>query len=815
MRKILSRIGAGFLGAVMTGASLLVPAMAADLADYPAPFVTDGTTDMLIVVGADALPADVVGAVNIAVRLGAEPGETKTCTATGTETTTVGGGVLIESPGEDFNYNEDVIDIVSSFGSSDLATILADETYEDTEGNNDNEVDYSQDLAFQANTATIVFDIDESTGNEPAGTYLFVDEDTKVYAFTIDFSEDVEVDNAADMEDTELVIQGKTYTISNVVMDAAGDDVDKIELLGGAAEQPIKDGESVTFKNIAGTDYTLTPDIYEDEVRFTVEYGGSSESTDALEEGSTYTLDDGTEIGVRDILYSAKESKPSSVIVYVGAQKVVLEDGKEAEVNDEDIEGSLVTLTNDDSDTIDTIKIEYTPEDEVWVAEDGEWVDPVFGAWKLVFTGLTKETEEFKWDSTDGDEAVFTFTNNDGKEVEMLVGIDTVSDEVAWGDPNEYHFWDNDGTADANGEGSNNAGMALTDGDLCAVVNGTGLTDECDDFLFLGISSGGEAHVFKVEDLSVANDEIKLKDLTLDTDLENGDWIDCSVAIDTDIGDITIDCGQDDADELDFEDIDLTAGNTGDVKTSMGAVLNFAEDAANGEADVTVEDADAAQDLITFDDDGSDEIVIDIDAGIDMMDALEDSDKEVGIDAAGWGIVYTNADTTEDTQLTAEYPEEKVIANVWLAPTAAKVTTTGGEETSTYEQVVPVTTDIAKLDTDVATPLGLNAILVGGPCVNDLVATLAEGDKFPYTCDTWPGEDFGLIKIIDDAFGDGKVALVVAGTRADDTRAACNALQQYVTQDLSGEAVKVTGIPSDFEVAPFEEAVEPEGNNTE
>ena len=93
--KMLKRIGAGFLGAVMVGASLLVPAAIAEnytLADYPAPFVTDGATDMLIVVGEKADPADVVGAINIAVRLGSEPGETKELGTTGTTTTVTGEG---------------------------------------------------------------------------------------------------------------------------------------------------------------------------------------------------------------------------------------------------------------------------------------------------------------------------------------------------------------------------------------------------------------------------------------------------------------------------------------------------------------------------------------------------------------------------------------------------------------------------------------------------------------------------------------------------------------------------------------------------
>ena len=72
-----------------------------------------------------------------------------------------------------------------------------------------------------------------------------------------------------------------------------------------------------------------------------------------------------------------------------------------------------------------------------------------------------------------------------------------------------------------------------------------------------------------------------------------------------------------------------------------------------------------------------------------------------------------------------------------------------------------------------------NLILVGGPCTNSLVEKLAEAGKFPYTCASWPGRDFGLIQIIDDAFTSGKAAIVLSGTRSLDTLLAGMILQNY------------------------------------
>lgn len=92
MNMNIRKLGATLLGATMAGAAFMAPALAAsDLQDYPAPFVQDGNTNFLIVVGAAANPADIVGAINVAVRLGAERGEDVSCT----------GGSAVISGGED------------------------------------------------------------------------------------------------------------------------------------------------------------------------------------------------------------------------------------------------------------------------------------------------------------------------------------------------------------------------------------------------------------------------------------------------------------------------------------------------------------------------------------------------------------------------------------------------------------------------------------------------------------------------------------------------------------------------------------------
>lgn len=149
--------------------------------------------------------------------------------------------------------------------------------------------------------------------------------------------------------------------------------------------------------------------------------------------------------------------------------------------------------------------------------------------------------------------------------------------------------------------------------------------------------------------------------------------------------------------------------------------------------------------------------------------------------------------TSGANSVTISYPSSQVTATVVVGATPTVTTTTTGAVT--YNKIVPIRTTIAKLDSEVtdADKSNYNLVLVGGPCVNTLVADLAAAGTFDYTCDTWPGRDFALVKAIDDAYAPGKVVLVVAGTRAEDTRLATSAL---VMDKLAGQtvsAVEITG----------------------
>nr|NIO22661.1 S-layer protein [Candidatus Aenigmarchaeota archaeon]NIQ17776.1 S-layer protein [Candidatus Aenigmarchaeota archaeon]NIS73096.1 S-layer protein [Candidatus Aenigmarchaeota archaeon] len=109
------------------------------------------------------------------------------------------------------------------------------------------------------------------------------------------------------------------------------------------------------------------------------------------------------------------------------------------------------------------------------------------------------------------------------------------------------------------------------------------------------------------------------------------------------------------------------------------------------------------------------------------------------------------------------------------------ISTTAGAAGGTYNEAVPVTNPVAKVASEISQSSALNQdiILVGGPCANSIVETLlAEAWEKTNACDYWlSGEDAdlaagnGVIKVVEDVFGSGQKALIVAGTNAEDTRA--------------------------------------------
>jgi hypothetical protein len=103
---------------------------------------------------------------------------------------------------------------------------------------------------------------------------------------------------------------------------------------------------------------------------------------------------------------------------------------------------------------------------------------------------------------------------------------------------------------------------------------------------------------------------------------------------------------------------------------------------------------------------------------------------------------YTEYDTTS-TSATIKYPDSFTYANVYVLGPTGTISVGGTAGSVTTETVLPINWDIVKLDSEMSASDKTNndLVLIGGPCINTLVAELATNNKFPYTCANWPGRE--------------------------------------------------------------------------
>lgn len=129
-----------------------------------------------------------------------------------------------------------------------------------------------------------------------------------------------------------------------------------------------------------------------------------------------------------------------------------------------------------------------------------------------------------------------------------------------------------------------------------------------------------------------------------------------------------------------------------------------------------------------------------------------------------------------------EVPGDQVQANVVVKGSATTVS--GGGVT-----YIPAKITVNTLkDTEVSDPSAYNLILVGGPCADPLVERVA---GLGVSCGAWPlSPSEAMLKLGSNG---GKVALLIAGTDAADTRMATKVFSDFEDYKLSGTQVVLSG----------------------
>ncbi len=801
--RAIKKIMALTTGATMLGATLM-GAMAADLADYPSPlFIEDNAFNGAIVVGDDAKSEDVVGAIDIATSLQYVTAATAD-TTTSDSVTVEGEAVKIQTSSDNLNIGDNLTDVKTvALDEDDLPTVLADETFAADDGD---DFDYEQKIGL-GDALEFSHWADSDYNDKEPTLGIRIPKGTLVSAYELDFKKDAEsdVDSESDLEDIEdssIVILGNTYDI----VEADNATNVKLELMGGAVKDMMEQGQIKT--------YTIGEKDYEVEVTYIggnpskVKFKINGETTKTIEEDGTHKLGDGTQIGVREILEEeAGEVTADQVEFYIGAEKLTLENGEELELNDEDVDNVDVGITASFGSTtkIQKIQINWTADEDLFVTEDSEVLMPGLESFKLNYEGLTAPA---------------------GEEVKIEDGGDYVVELTAMFEDGEYtidYLGSNEtGGFDAVGGDGDTEGVptvnATTNEDTLVISTANNAEDQyfivtwIDSDGFESYQEAGESYILEIDD-DDQEDGVDIKNVitnqVIEEDIQNGTTFtvgSATLELKTFVEDGHVNITDNNNDEVFFDRIVTKGGlliympveyTAADLGTGFQGI-NVTAGSQPTTFEIVMEEEDDSETVaggedinvtVGFTDDNEVKVSSLEESTLVGGEDLEvgDSDEYVGYVESALGTKTLLDKSPDQDTFKLVYYGTEVYGNVYVSESETGFGTASGVSGVTS----PVKIPSAKLASEVTDVTAQNLLLVGGPCANAATAEAFGLESSVPGC--LEGFEEGKAKIMVEEMSSGKVAMLVAGYSAMDTRMATRVVANYDDYALSGDEVEVTG----------------------
>ncbi len=335
------------------------------------------------------------------------------------------GGVIsndvyqIKKAGDEWNLNEQASEIDSQITDNELE-LLADQTFNDDEGTNIGEHDYSQTIDFggipDSDIKTLVWKFDRDTSGDrlgdPSNDYLYLSSNTYAWNYTLKITgSPIDVKNRDDIINTKLEILRNIYTIIDAHIPSDYGDVQGITLLGGDIIATLV--QNNPFKGIT------VLDVDDAETKCIVKYDNV---TYQIDKGQIKTMSDGTVIGITDVV-SAVTVDNDICEIAIGAKKIEINDGRKVRVNNEEIDGTEAFIYGTEegntqpsitSPGLKMITISYTPRDNMWLAPGFYVKDPVFNSYYIKFDKVNQEPKSEIYIDIVSDKVYLKMENKEG-----------------------------------------------------------------------------------------------------------------------------------------------------------------------------------------------------------------------------------------------------------------------------------------------------------------------------------------------------------------------------------------------------------------
>jgi hypothetical protein len=740
----IKKIMATGLTAVMAGATLAAGALAATpLSSYPTFLGNNGQVDAFVVVGADAQPADIVGAGDVVAGLSALS-YTMTSTS-GSSVETTGGSTQDMDVGTKLNASTA---FTSTVDDSDIASFFNDQVSISIGGVSDT-YDAHEEIRLGTTDAT---SISVETGLSATSP----NEDLKSSIFLQAFSGSVEyryifddaltagnfISNATNSDPVILNFMGRELRITAASASSVTVDTGERFILKAGESATTSDGKTVTLVQ-------TTSSSSSDKAQVTVN-GDSA----VVNEDSVRNLGS-TEVKVSDVIDSdGIEFDTATVIVGTaatgGQASDTFTDGDDYVIPC----GTSWHTTGCDKDNPDwvwTLALLNTNKPTLGV-KFNERIDsaddnpPIVGDAKNHVLDLPGS---FAWISLD---KVSTAKYQDYEISDRIKDLRTSDGAAAWGDGGTGAH-----VIEFSGSGSDDS-FTLTDGFSVSKTT---------DNVYLKISTGDNATLFWED----SNDGNKLKAFQ----------------------NITLNGTTQAPFSIDYQSSTIPVEVQVMYSTAAASVGNFSIRGEGGtNTTFQFQETNAASGLIDY-------------VGHSDSDTTKTNDVLYGTrDISGWGentmtpdglIIYNPDGNSPSDKYKISVPADYGTNDFQVFVTIGG-SGTSSTSSSSGKTLVPITTSVTKLDTEIGVAeKAKNLVLVGGPAVNRLTAE-AMGLAYPaYGKASGITEGTAMIRVINDAFTAGKAAVIVAGYEAENTRLATSVLQQAATKlaGISASSVTVTG----------------------
>ena len=826
VKKAIKKVVALGAGATMVGATIM-GAMAADLANYPSMFIKDGSLNAVIVVGDGAAAKDVIGSVDIATNLQYSLKTTKTVSTTGGASTTVsvdGDAWEVKTSSKSLEIGDNISSVQSVVDEDELAALSGG-----TFRSGKNTADYEEELRFYGQVALAY---EEDTDNDKIGAFLTVDNNDNLALYTLTFTStsDTDIDSSEtsqleDFKDKKISIMGTLYTITKATFSAT---TAELTLMGGALSDTISEGETKTY-TLQGKDYEVENIIVTDSGTIKTQFKINGVVTDEMQEGDTYTLDDGIDVGIKTVLNNeAGDVTGDLVDFYLGADKIVI---KDTTVTASSVDGTLhvgdekmdevtagIKATNDSSEfKMETIKLNFTADDDYWFAPGeklSEKLEEPEGLinWDILYEGMTSaDTRDINIVPSGYKRLELKMTVEDGA-VSLPLAYSPNATYVYMGDNNDrltldrttnivkdqfFFLTTGSGTPSSEGEKSyvlQYRGADSSSGDATASVKFKNLATKENFERTFSIATAGTATLtlggteFTISNQTAANAGTDDFNISIAGGASNGYLVTKGEALIRITQNETFYNNQnatyDDNDEIRVNVTEVDPSNMleGDAQTT---IVNVVSDGDANEVSLATP---------TFTGSGyTPSLVTDTD----------DTDIQSLMTAYGAEVTFTSITSSPD-KVEVKWPDSQRVGQIFVtsgAVTSNEVAaTSSGAGTVETVSLTKIQVGAAQLASNVrGQETSQNLILVGGACINEAAAAVA-GWPFvngqpQYGADKCAmGLEAGMAKIKLYENGD-NVAMLVAGYGADDTKRATTVVANHdqYADSLMGMEVEVSG----------------------